>query len=171
MAQWWLLSGHYWLPTGGKMVVEGRQRHPLQWHHNGHDGISNHQPHDCLFNRLFRHRSKKTPKLHVTGLCVGNSPVTGEFPTQMASNVENVSIWWCHHGSDWKLMFAIECLIYRAIIGMHSATVTMHVPPLCLAWATCKQPMPSATFVWLSWICSKLCGNHEVRSGVWISPW
>ena len=32
------------------------------------------------------------------GLCVGNSPVTGEFPTQMASNAENASIW-RHHGS------------------------------------------------------------------------
>ena len=30
-------------------------------------------------------------------LCVGNSPVTGEFPAQMTSNVENVSIWWRHH--------------------------------------------------------------------------
>ena len=27
----------------------------------------------------------------------GNSPVTGEFPAQMASNVENVFIWWRHH--------------------------------------------------------------------------
>ena len=40
---------------------------------------------------------KETPKLHVTGLCAGNSPVTGgEFPAQMASNAENVSIWWRH---------------------------------------------------------------------------
>ena len=23
---------------------------------------------------------------------------TGEFPAQMASNAENVSMWWCHHG-------------------------------------------------------------------------
>ena len=28
---------------------------------------------------------------------MGNSPGTGEFPTQMASNAENVSIWWRHH--------------------------------------------------------------------------
>ena len=28
---------------------------------------------------------------------VGNSPGTGEFPAQMASNAENVSIWWRHH--------------------------------------------------------------------------
>ena len=31
------------------------------------------------------------------GLCVGHSPVTGEFPAQMASNAENASIWWRHH--------------------------------------------------------------------------
>ena len=40
---------------------------------------------------------KKTSKLPVTGLCAGNSPGTGEFPAQMASNAENVSIWWRHH--------------------------------------------------------------------------
>ena len=51
----------------------------LQWFHNGQDGVSNHQPHDCLLNLLFRRRSKKMSKLHVTGLCAGNSPVTGEF--------------------------------------------------------------------------------------------
>ena len=53
---------------------------PLQWRHNGRDSVSNHQPHDCFPNRLFRHRSKKTPKLRVTGCCAGNSPGTGEFP-------------------------------------------------------------------------------------------
>ena len=69
----------------------------LQWRHNGHDGVSNHQPHDCLFYRLLRRRSKKTLKLRVTGLCAGNSPVTGEFPAHMASNAENVSIGWRLH--------------------------------------------------------------------------
>ena len=46
----------------------------LQWRHNDYDSVSNHQPHGCLLNRLFRPRSKKTSKLRVTGLCVGNSP-------------------------------------------------------------------------------------------------
>ena len=41
--------------------------------------------------------TKKTSKLRVTGLCAGNSLGTGEFPAQMASNAENVSIWWRHH--------------------------------------------------------------------------
>ena len=70
----------------------------LRWRHNGHESVSNHQPYDCLLNRLSRRRSKKTSKLRVTGLCAGNSPGTGEFPAQMASNAENVSIWWRHHG-------------------------------------------------------------------------
>ena len=49
----------------------------------------NHQPHEWLLNRSFRRRSKKTSKLRIiTGLCAGNSPVTGEFPAQMASNAE-----------------------------------------------------------------------------------
>ena len=46
----------------------------LHWRHNDHNGVSNHQPHGCLLNRLFRRRSKKTSELRVTGLCVGNSP-------------------------------------------------------------------------------------------------
>ena len=71
----------------------------LQWRHKGPDGVSSHQPHDCLLNRLFRRRSKKTSKLRVTRLYAGNSPVTGEFPTEMASNAEHVYIWWRHHAT------------------------------------------------------------------------
>ena len=69
----------------------------LQWRHNEHDGVSNHQPNDCLLKCSFRRRSKKTSKLRVTGVCEENSPVTGEFPLQRASDAGNVSIWWCHH--------------------------------------------------------------------------
>ena len=51
---------------------------------------------------------KKTPsKFHVTGLCAGNSPGTGEFLAQMASHAENVSIWERHHvgtlSTSWAL--------------------------------------------------------------------
>ena len=75
----------------------------LQWRDNERDGVSNHQPHECLLNHLFRRRSKKTSKLRVTGLCAGNSPGTA----QMASNTENVSIWWCHHALE--LFFSWWC--------------------------------------------------------------
>ena len=64
----------------------------LQWRHNGRDGVPNHQAHDCLLNRLFRRRSKKTSNLLVDSL------VTGEFRAQMASNAEKVSICRRHHG-------------------------------------------------------------------------
>ena len=94
----------------------------LHWRNDGRDSVSNHQPHDCLLNRLFRRRSKKISKFRVTGLCAGNSPETGEFPAQKASNAENVSIWWRHHvnnrygvsllsvmssKSDWSFTFLI----------------------------------------------------------------
>ena len=47
---------------------------------------------------------KETPKSSYLGLCDGNSPVTGEFPAQRASNAEKASIWWLHHGrqSWWR---------------------------------------------------------------------
>ena len=61
-------------PMWGKWANYYGSAQPLRWRQNGRDSVSNHQPHDCLFNRLFRRRSKKTSKLRVTGLCVGNSP-------------------------------------------------------------------------------------------------
>ena len=74
------------------------------WLHSNRDGFSNPRRLDCLHNRLFRHRSKKTSKLRVTGLCEGNSPVTSEFPAQRASNAEKVPIWWRHHitAATWR---------------------------------------------------------------------
>ena len=62
--------GHICMPCS----VKRHRSSTLQWLHNDHDGVSNHQPHGCLLNHLFRRRSKKTSKLRVTGLWVGNSP-------------------------------------------------------------------------------------------------
>ena len=36
---------------------------------------------------------KRGPNIH-------RWPVIGDFPAQMASNTENVSIWWRHHDVD-----------------------------------------------------------------------
>ena len=102
-----------------KVYVWIDSRRTLRWRHNGRDSASNHQPHHCLLNCLFRRRSKKTSKLRVTGLCVGNSPVTGEFPAQMASNAENVSIWWRHHeiGQPYITTCSpIPCLFYGSLL-------------------------------------------------------
>ena len=87
----------------------------LQWRHNERDGVSNHRCLDCFLNRLFRRRSKEPSKLHVTGLCAGNTPMTGEFPAQRTSNAENVSIWWRHHGYTGKPFKRFKSSIYRAV--------------------------------------------------------
>ena len=93
---WWFdaeyLSVSYWHKMCRWMRYVVFIRETLQWRHYGRDGVSNQHHHHCLLNRLFRRGSKKTSKLRVTGLCRGNSPVTGEFPAQMASKAENVSI-------------------------------------------------------------------------------
>ena len=77
---------------------------------------------------LIRRRSTKTSKLRVNGLCEGNSPVTGGFPTLRVSNAENVSIWWRHHvrslesqalfqwvfrGEIRQCRFIVDCAIHR----------------------------------------------------------
>ena len=86
-------------------------RNSSRWRHNEHDSVSNHQPQYCLFNRIFRRRSKKTSKLRVTGICAGNSARTGGFPAQMASKAENFPISWHHHD---LLYHAIWPLITRS---------------------------------------------------------
>ena len=96
----------------------------LQSCHNGRDGVSNHQPHDCLLNRLIRRGSKKTSKLRVTGLCAGKSPVTGEFPAQMDSNAENVSIWWRNHVNGKTTLWNTT---WYVVGGWQSLTLGIHV--------------------------------------------
>ena len=86
----WIMKFQCYMCTG---IIILSAPFSLQWRNNGLNGISNHQPYECLLNHLFRHKSKKTSKLHITGLCAGNSPVPGEFPAQRASNTESVSIW------------------------------------------------------------------------------
>ena len=60
-----------------------------QWRHNG---VSNRQRLDCLLSCLFRCRSKQLWKLCVTGLCEGNPPVTGGFPSDRANNAEGIKL-------------------------------------------------------------------------------
>ena len=86
----------YWIYTV-TLTLQNYVGISLQWRHNEQNGVSNHQPHACLLNRLFRHRSEKTSKLRITGLCVRISPVTSEIPAQRTSNAESFFIRWRHH--------------------------------------------------------------------------
>ena len=82
----------------------------LRWRHNDQDGVSNHQPHGCLLNRLFRRRSNKTSKLRVTGLCVGNSPGPVNSP---------------HKGPVTRKMFPFDDVI------MSTPWFSIHSKPSC----------------------------------------
>ena len=69
---------------------------------------------------------RKHQKPRVTGLCEGNSPLTGEFPPQRASNAENVSIWWRHHGVVLWFVVVIWSFQQRAVISTLCAQVTLY---------------------------------------------
>ena len=77
----------------------------LQWHIIGRDGVSNHQPYDCLLKRLFRRKSKKTSKLRFTGICakIDRWPVNSPHKWPGTRKAENVSIWWRHHENTWRM--------------------------------------------------------------------
>ena len=90
----------------------------LQWSHNGRDSVSNNQPHDCLLNRLFRRRSKKTAKLRITGLFAANSPVQHKCPvTRKMFPLDDVIMIryddfmkWKHFGRYWPFVWGIQWL-------------------------------------------------------------
>ena len=67
----------------------------LQWRHNAHNGVSNTNL-SIVYSTVHSGAVKENIKAAPLAF-VGNSPVTGEFPAQSASNAKNVSIWWRHH--------------------------------------------------------------------------
>ena len=138
--------------------MTGIHRWSLQWRYNGRNGISNHQPHDCLLNRWFRRRSKKTPKLRVTGLCAGNTP-------------ENVSNWWRHHVVDfhWTVLrygkrfchlVNMDCKISKTIVLLKShisCKIHSHV-----IWSGCLQVHRFWYEGYLDWISNYIHANLRV---------
>ena len=78
--------------------IKSRRNETLQWRHNGR---------------------KKTSKLRVTGLCAGNSPVTDEFPAQIASNAKNVPFRWRHleYGLVYRGIYALQGLDHLRFVS------------------------------------------------------
>ena len=95
----------------------------LQWRHNECDGVSNHQPHDCLLNRYSRSRSRKTSKLRVNGPCerIHRSPVNS--PHKGPVTRKNVSIWWRHHGQRyspwWMFLFNTLSMCAQVLFSIY----------------------------------------------------
>ena len=79
----------------------------LQWRHNERDGVSNHQPRHCFTQPFIQAKIKENFKVS------RHWPLFGEFPAQMVSNAENVSIWWRHHDSRLnKTIFITGLILY-----------------------------------------------------------
>ena len=93
----------------------------LHWRNNDHGGVSNHQPHGCLLNRLFRHRSKKTSKLSATGLCAGNSP--GPVNSQHKGPVTRKMV-----PCDDVIMLRHSCFAVLPALEEFSETFTSSIP-------------------------------------------
>ena len=75
--------------------------HILKWRHNGHNGVSNHPPDNqsggwfvCLGTDQRKHQSSESLAFE-RGIHRSSVPLTGGFPSQRASNAENVR--WRHH--------------------------------------------------------------------------
>ena len=103
----------------------------LHCRYNDHDGVSNHQPHDCLLNRLFRRRSKKTSKLRVTGLCAGNSPGLVNSPhkgpvTRKMFPFDDVIM--CQDLLAWKMLNG--CKIYPTVILFEMVLLPISFAPV-----------------------------------------
>ena len=68
--------------------------------------------------------------------CAGNSPVTGDFPAQKASNAKNASIWWCHHDdgnieSVWiKFLQTHRCMTNIYVCHLSVCLFSMHTSRL-----------------------------------------
>ena len=93
----------------------------LEWRHNGRDSVSNHQSHDLLTQPYIQTQIKESIK------APRQWPLCGEFPAHMASNVENIFIWWRHH----ELRTAHLVILANLIEYSYQIILWVSVNPLC----------------------------------------
>ena len=95
----------------------------------------------------------KTPKLHVTGICEGNPPVTGDFPPQRVTNVENVLISWRHHG--WFNLAALTDIRWIILIVFTSVEI------LSISFCTVSKLIRCLSYTWFPIV--SVCGIYVFR--------
>ena len=120
----------------------------LLWRHKERDGVSYHQPRDRLLNRLFRHRSKKTSKPRVTGLCVGNSPFD-DVIVNIGSYITRIyHEQWCDHKQSTTtprayFMGSTAGLIYRGPV----THISVSIQPI-ISSNNDLSPVQSQAIIW-----------------------
>ena len=75
---------------------------------------------------------------NVTGLCAGNSPMTGEFPARKASNAENVSIGWRFMIFWNEVSTSAKVMLWNGRVGQHNVTGTANdnIMAMFFTWAS-----------------------------------
>ena len=128
-------------------------------------------------------RSTKTSKFRVTGLCAGNSPGTGEFPVQMASNAgmfpfDDVIMWWF---GEARSLGISSCSIDQGLTGYpFFGTIRVKGPPKGLlslpskfqsnisyfnhlnSAFNCEQNRPRGTVTILQQMLYVDCNRHKI---------
>ena len=81
------------------------------WRHNPRDRVSNHQPHDCILNRLFGRRSKKISKLRWPVNSLHKGPVTRKsFPFDDV--IMLTATRWEISGFVWGMLSTVRRIIF-----------------------------------------------------------
>ena len=153
-------------------VSSGHEGILLQWHQNERDGVSNHQPHNCLLNGLFRPKSNKTSKLRVTGLCVGNSlgPVNSPHKgpvTQKMFSFDDVIMLWCQCG----ITTCKHAIIYQnqTQIGLMLVASEWYQPSSGTLWNVCSVCNSQVDEDISGVLCHNGCRDHWLY--LTLQPW
>ena len=122
-------------------------------------GVSNHQPHYCLLSNEFSLTTKAKSKPTLLIFCEGNPPVTGGFPSQKASDTENVYMSWHHPG--------LECNSHLWEATVYTMVYTHRFAVLCFDAVISSNH--SETHESLTHILKGYCTGTE--SIVWLPIW
>ena len=148
----------------------------LQWCDNERDGVSNHRRLECLLNRLFRRRSKKTSNFASLALVrwihwgPGNSPYTWPvtrkmfpfddvimFPTKINEMVD-VKAW-----AIWKVLTWI-----RSLIGPANWKTVTNKRRQIRPWTCFRLRCPNWNISPIAFFINNIC-SKVLRSNLWSS--
>ena len=104
-----------------------------QWRHNGQKASQITIP-SIVCSTVCSGADKRKHQSSLTDLCEGNLPVTGEFPSQWASNAENVSIWWRHHYFLIAISNMTYCFVHGHPCGYHRGILSSLSKHCILVW-------------------------------------
>ena len=146
---------------------------PLRWRHNEQDGVSNHQPYHLFTQPFGKTQIKENTKAPRCWPLCEKFTGTGEFPAQMASNAENISIWWRHHvwiivDNSWAInidMMIITMIVYQMKNKNHNM-YQITIRPKTAIWI---EDLFSCWIVFLQAMLSPSIAKHPGGRVVYIS--